>query len=44
MVWPKLLSEQRRRVMQAAVETIAVAPARRSGGRFDETRLAITWR
>jgi hypothetical protein len=44
MVWPKLSPEQHRRVMQAAVETITVAPAPRSGGRFDETRLAISWR
>jgi DNA invertase Pin-like site-specific DNA recombinase len=42
--WPKLSPEQHRRVMQAAVETITVAPAPRSGGRFDESRLAISWR
>jgi DNA invertase Pin-like site-specific DNA recombinase len=44
IVWQQLKVEQRRRIMLAAVETISVAPAPKSGGRFNERRLTITWR
>ena len=42
-LWPQLQPEQRRRIMHAAVQTITVAPAPTTGGRFDNNRLTILW-
>ena len=42
--WAHLTNDQQRRVLNAAIETVTIAPTQRSGGNYDPSRVTIDWR
>ena len=42
--WPKLELQQRRTIIEAAIDKIVVKPTRKRGPKFDEDRIDVVWR
>ena len=42
--WPHMSSDERRAVIGAVIESVAIAPTTRSDNKFNANRVSINWK